>query len=60
MSEVLTVKGHLIKVTLVMFVNPIKPRFPDWNKERLYTQIETEPNNNTERVRITITSPTAE
>ena len=58
MSKGLATEEFPIKVKLEMFHNPITPGLAYRNKDRLYIQVETEPNDDTERMRIMITAPT--
>lgn len=58
MSKGLATEELSIKIKLKMFYNSITLGLTYRNKDRLYSQVQTEPNNNTERMRIMITAPT--
>lgn len=58
MSKDLATEEFPIKVKLEMFHNPITPGLSYRDKNRLYSQVETESNNDTKRMRIMITAPT--
>jgi len=57
MSKDLTTEEFPIKVKLKIFHNPSTSGLTYWDKNRLYSQVKTEPNNDTERMWIMITAP---